>query len=220
MLTRLLLTGTACLLAAGCTSALPWNPPTRASTAIDGTYSGVAVQTKSAAQPYCQGTSAWAFAAPKLTVQNAVIATTLDDAPYAGRDDLVARGDALYAHPFFQNWGFELEGTSLAMEDVPPPLDGVLTDQEIDPLIRALALPEMCVRFRDRLRRQAWLLDHLGAARFLQFGGERGDQFVVERVDLVERDHHRLVVEPRAISGEFVADDAIAFRHVGIVRVD
>jgi hypothetical protein len=91
-----------------------------------------------------------------------VVATTLDDTPYAGRDDLVARGDALYAHPFFQNWGFDLEGTSVAMEIVPPPLDGVLTDQEIDPLVRALATPEMCARFRDRLRRQAWLLDHLG----------------------------------------------------------
>jgi hypothetical protein len=73
MLTRLLLTGTACLVAAGCTSALPWNPPSRASTAIDGTYSGVAVATKSAAQPYCTGTSAWPFATPKLTVQNASV---------------------------------------------------------------------------------------------------------------------------------------------------
>ncbi len=73
MLTRLLLTGTACLLAAGCTSALPWNPPSRASTAIDGTYAGVAVMTKANSQPYCQGTSAWAFAAPKLTVQNASV---------------------------------------------------------------------------------------------------------------------------------------------------
>ncbi len=73
MLTRLLLTGTACLLAAACTSAAPWNPPTRASTAIDGTYAGVGAQVKSAAQPFCTGTTAWPFATPKLTVQNAAV---------------------------------------------------------------------------------------------------------------------------------------------------
>ncbi len=73
MLTRLLLTGTACLLAAACTSAAPWNPPTRASTAIDGTYTGVGLQTKSAAQPFCTGTTSLPFASPKLTVQNAAV---------------------------------------------------------------------------------------------------------------------------------------------------
>lgn len=93
-----------------------------------------------------------------------ILATTLDDAPYVGRADLVARGESLYAHPFFQNWGFDLEVTSTAMEGVPPPLDGVLTDQELDPLTLLLATPEMRARFRDRLRRQAWLLDHLDDA--------------------------------------------------------
>jgi hypothetical protein len=91
-----------------------------------------------------------------------ITATALDDAPYAGRDDLVARGEALYAHPFFQNWGFDLEVTSVAMEAVTPPPDGILTDQEIDPLVLTLTTPEMRARFRDRLRRQAWLLEHLG----------------------------------------------------------
>lgn len=73
MLKRLLLTGTASLLAAGCTQALPWNPPTRATSAIDGTYTGTGIQTKQAAQPYCEGTTAWAFAAPKLTVKNGAV---------------------------------------------------------------------------------------------------------------------------------------------------
>ncbi len=73
MLMRLLLTAAACLSAAACTQALPWNPPTRASTSIDGTYSGVGVQAKQAAQPFCTGTTSWAFATPKLTVQNASV---------------------------------------------------------------------------------------------------------------------------------------------------
>jgi hypothetical protein len=69
----LLLTATAGLAAAGCTSALPWNPPTRATAAIDGAYSGAGVMIKQHAQPYCEGTTAWAFASPRLTVQNAAV---------------------------------------------------------------------------------------------------------------------------------------------------
>ncbi len=73
MLKRLFLTATACLSAAACTQALSWNPPTRANTAIDGTYTGVGIQTKQAAQQACEGTTSWAFASPKLTVQNAAV---------------------------------------------------------------------------------------------------------------------------------------------------
>jgi hypothetical protein len=73
MLMRLLLTAATCLSAAACTSALPWNPPTRASTSIDGTYTGVGAMSKQAAQPFCEGTTSWAFATPKLTVQNASV---------------------------------------------------------------------------------------------------------------------------------------------------
>ena len=50
-----------------------------------------------------------------------VIVAMLDDAPYAGRADLVARGESLYAHPFFQNWGFDAEVVSDATEQIPPP---------------------------------------------------------------------------------------------------
>jgi hypothetical protein len=73
MLMRLLLTATVSLSAAACSAALPWNPPTRASTAIDGTYSGVGVMAKQASQPFCSGTTSWPFATPKLTVQNASV---------------------------------------------------------------------------------------------------------------------------------------------------
>jgi hypothetical protein len=70
MLTRLLLTATACLAAGACTQALPWNPPTRAGSAVDGVYAGVGVMTKQNAQPFCEGTTAFPFATPRLTVQN------------------------------------------------------------------------------------------------------------------------------------------------------
>ncbi|MBO0711039.1 MAG: hypothetical protein J2P47_07160 [Acetobacteraceae bacterium] len=70
MLTRLLLTATACLAAAACTSALSLQPASLAGSAVDGVYSGVGVQTKSAAQPFCEGTTQMAFSKPKLTVQN------------------------------------------------------------------------------------------------------------------------------------------------------
>ncbi len=73
MLKRLLLTAAVCLSAAACTQAASWNPPTRAGTGIDGTYAGTGVQTKQAAQPFCEGTTAWAFASPKLTVQNGAV---------------------------------------------------------------------------------------------------------------------------------------------------
>ena len=58
------------------------------------------------------------------------------------------------------------------------------------------------------------------AARFLQLGRERRDQLVVERVDLVERDDHRLVGQARAIVLELVADDAVAGRDILVIGVD
>ena len=90
-----------------------------------------------------------------------LIATTLDDAPYAGRADLIERGDSLFAHPFFQHWSFDPEATLLAMATIEPPDERGLTDQQLRPLSFALATPEVCAQLRDRLRRQAWLLDHL-----------------------------------------------------------
>lgn len=93
-----------------------------------------------------------------------ITATTLDDAPYAGRADLVERGDSLFAHPFFQHWSFDPEATLIAMAAIEPPGDQGLTDQQLHPLAFALATPAVCAQLRDRLRRQAWLLDHLDDA--------------------------------------------------------
>ena len=89
------------------------------------------------------------------------IAATLDDAPYAGRDDLVENSAALFAHPFFQHWGFEPEATLTALATLTLPEEPELTDEALLPLIAALATPVVCAQLRDRLRRQAWLLDHI-----------------------------------------------------------
>ena len=90
-----------------------------------------------------------------------VVATALDDAPYAGRADLLARSGDLSAHPFFQHWGFDLDVTSAAMELAPPPDSGGLTDAQYGPLLAALAPAATRDRFRRRLRRQAWLLEQI-----------------------------------------------------------
>jgi hypothetical protein len=90
-----------------------------------------------------------------------VIAPILDDAPYAGLAELVEQGDSLFAHPFFQHWGFEPEATLAALATLPQPEGEEYTDEELFPLIAALATPAVCAQLRDRLRRQAWLLDHL-----------------------------------------------------------
>ena len=58
-------------------------------------------------------------------------------------------------------------------------------------------------------------------AAFLgEFGRQRRDQLVVERVDLVERDDDRLIDQVGAIGFELVAHDAIARRDILVVRVD
>ena len=73
MLKRLFLTASASLMAVACSHATAWNPPTRASTAVDGTYTGTGVMTKQAAQPFCESTTSFAFSKPKLRVQNAAV---------------------------------------------------------------------------------------------------------------------------------------------------
>src|SRR3546814_3256610 len=50
---------------------------------------------------------------------------------------------------------------------------------------------------------------HRVAAFGRELGRQCGDQLVVERVDLVQRDDHRLVDQVGAIGFEFVADDAV-----------
>lgn len=91
-----------------------------------------------------------------------IVEVALDDAPYAGRADLVARGDSLAAHPFFQHWGFDYADTSAALHHALGPAGNALSERDLTLLAETLATPGRCARFRARLRRQAWLLDHLG----------------------------------------------------------
>lgn len=90
-----------------------------------------------------------------------VTAPLLDDAPYAGRADLIEETAALFAHPFFQGWGFEPEATLAALATLTLPDEPEISEEELFPLIAALATPATCAQLRNRLRRQAWLLDHL-----------------------------------------------------------
>src|SRR3546814_6172132 len=53
-----------------------------------------------------------------------------------------------------------------------------------------------------------------------ELGRQCGDQLVVERVDLVQRDDHRLVDQVGAIGFEFVADDAVAGGDILVIRID
>ena len=92
-------------------------------------------------------------------------AAELDDAPSAGRRDLVAKGGELAAHPWFESWGFDVPRTSAAMAHAPPPKGGRLTDRQYRPLIEQLVDPPTCAAFRRRLRRQAWLFEQDGERR-------------------------------------------------------
>ena len=83
----------------------------------------------------------------------------LDDAPYAGRDDLLIEGDELLDHIWFAAWGFPYEEMFQAMIQTPVPSRGRLTDRQIRPLVEHFMTPAMCATLRSRLRRQAWLLD-------------------------------------------------------------
>ncbi|MBI4498848.1 MAG: hypothetical protein HY689_13225 [Chloroflexi bacterium] len=91
-----------------------------------------------------------------------VVAPELEDAPYAARQDLVRSSGRLLDHAFFASWGFDPGETSQAMAGVPPPRGGRWTDRQYRPLVERLVDPQTCARLRQRLRRQAWLLERSG----------------------------------------------------------
>lgn len=90
-----------------------------------------------------------------------VAVAELDDAPYAGRADLVQGSDDLLDHPMFGNWVFGPDEVAPLLEHTPPPHGGRWSDRQYRPLIRALVDDATRERLRGRLRRQAWLLDRL-----------------------------------------------------------
>ncbi len=112
----------------------------------------------------------------------------LDDAPYARRQDLVRASAQLAEHPFFESWGFEPEEVLLAVLTAPPPSGSRLTDRQYRLLIQQLANRDVCARLRQRLCRQAWLLEKIGdvAARDIalavaaQFASARTAELVAQ----------------------------------------
>jgi hypothetical protein len=110
----------------------------------------------------------------------------LDDASYAGRDDLLMESDELLDHVWFAGWGFPYDEMFPRMIQTPVPSRGHLTDLQIRPLVEHFMTPAMCATLRSRLRRQAWLLDR---------GGDtiERDQALAVAASLIDTSTDRLV---------------------------
>lgn len=91
-----------------------------------------------------------------------IVIPELDDAPYAGRDDLLGESDELLDHLWFAAWGFPYDEVIQTMTQSPAPTRGRLTERQIRPFVERFMTPAMCAKLRSRLRRQAWLLDRVG----------------------------------------------------------
>jgi hypothetical protein len=97
-------------------------------------------------------------------VDEPVVVPELDDAPYAGRSELLAGSAELLDHSWFESWFLPEQETFDTMVQTPPPSHGRLTDHQIRPLVEHFYTPELRAKLRARLRRQAWLLDQTGDA--------------------------------------------------------
>jgi hypothetical protein len=89
----------------------------------------------------------------------------LDDAPYRGRADLITESAALLEHEIFETWSFSMMDTLRGMAMAEPPKGKKLTNAQYEPLLEALVDPNRRRLLRSRLRRQAWMLDRMGATR-------------------------------------------------------
>jgi hypothetical protein len=88
----------------------------------------------------------------------------LDDTPYGNRPDLLRQSGRLADHDFFLTWAFDTPQTTVAMLSSPPPTSGRWTDRQYRPMIEQLMTPPVRAQLRERLRRQAWLLEREGDA--------------------------------------------------------
>ncbi|HZS00478.1 MAG TPA: hypothetical protein VFE37_17315 [Chloroflexota bacterium] len=91
-----------------------------------------------------------------------ITAPELDDTPYADRPDLLRQSGRLADHDFFLSWGFDTPQTTMAMLGSPPPRGGRWTDRQYRPMLEQLMPPPVRAQLRERLRRQAWLLEREG----------------------------------------------------------
>jgi hypothetical protein len=97
-------------------------------------------------------------------VDEPVVVPELDDAGYAGRADLLKANGKLFDHRFFESWAFAPEDLALAMFLTPVAKSRLRSNKQFAPLVEAIMNPATCARYRQRLRRQAWLLDRVGDA--------------------------------------------------------
>lgn len=86
----------------------------------------------------------------------------LDDSGFAGEEPTALEIEALLDNDFCESWRFGFEETLDAMDGVPEPEYGQLTDVQFRPLLKALVTDDFRQRILSRLRRQAWLLEHEG----------------------------------------------------------
>jgi hypothetical protein len=89
----------------------------------------------------------------------------LDDAPFASRSDLVRRSAVLLEHPCFGSWFFNPEEIGPLLDGVTLGRGGRLKETAYGPLIAQLVGSPLRERLRQRLRRQAWVLDRRGDRR-------------------------------------------------------
>ena len=87
----------------------------------------------------------------------------LDDRPFAAKRDLYVRSDELLDHPFFHSWFFNPEEIGPLLAKVPTPSKKTgIGDAQLVPLVGLLVDDRMRHLLRQRLRRQARLLELKG----------------------------------------------------------
>jgi hypothetical protein len=97
--------------------------------------------------------------------EESLVIPELDASRFVGRTDLVESSGVLLNHPLFDAWLFDPEDVLAVLGSVPLPGRRAkrMTDRQYQALVEALVDETTRLRFGQRLRRQAWLLDQLGA---------------------------------------------------------
>jgi hypothetical protein len=88
----------------------------------------------------------------------AIVEPILDDAPYAGRDDLVNQSDSLFDSDWFIDWSLDPISVLLIAHERHFPEPDTWTEEQYRQLIDAMSAPELIQMLRLRLRQQAYLL--------------------------------------------------------------
>ncbi len=97
--------------------------------------------------------------------QEPFVTPELDDSPFERREDLLDQSPSLLSHRFFTSWFFSPELTAVAVLQAPPPGRKGITDAQLKPMVRSIVNPKVRQVLRQRLCKQAWLLDRQGDER-------------------------------------------------------